>query len=343
MHAHRVDVLDRADDDRVVGHVAHHFELELLPAQYRLLDQGGRGRTRLQRADDHVVDLVAVEHDAAALASQREARPDDDREAQAVDDPPRLFHRARDTALRHLETSLHHGPLEEQAVLAQAQGLDPRAEQLHPGLLERAGLFQRQGQVDPGLAADGRQQRVRPLALDDLHRHVGHEGFDVGRVRDLRVRHDRRRVRVDEDDAVALPAQDTAGLGAGVVELARLADDDRPRTEDQDRLDIRPLRHERAECTGKPEAFPDRGVHEKHGAEETLRPLVAYTPCQRRHRTTGKDRSATGQSTSRPGSRAVTHRVATGRVRVQRNCNPPPDTVRTCLKPTTSAQRPRAD
>ena len=263
VHAHRIDVLDRADDDRVVGHVAHHFELELLPAQNRLLDQGGRGRTRLQGADDHVVDLVAVEHDAAALASQREARPDDDREAQAVDDPPRLFQRARDTALRHLETGLHHGPLEEQAVLAQAQRLDPRAEQLHPGLLERAGLFQRQGQVDPGLAADGRQQRVRPLALDDLHRHVGHEGFDVGRVRDLRVRHDRRRVRVDEDDPVALPAQDTAGLGAGVVELARLAYDDRPRTEDQDRLDVRPLRHERAECTGKPDAFPDRGAHRK--------------------------------------------------------------------------------
>jgi hypothetical protein len=37
--AHRVDVLDRADDHGVVGPVAHHLELELLPAEHRLLDQ----------------------------------------------------------------------------------------------------------------------------------------------------------------------------------------------------------------------------------------------------------------------------------------------------------------
>ena len=37
--AHRVDVLDRADDDGVVRAVAHDLELELLPAGHRLLDQ----------------------------------------------------------------------------------------------------------------------------------------------------------------------------------------------------------------------------------------------------------------------------------------------------------------
>ena len=31
VHAHRVEVLDRADDDAVVGPVAHHLQLELLP------------------------------------------------------------------------------------------------------------------------------------------------------------------------------------------------------------------------------------------------------------------------------------------------------------------------
>ena len=39
VHAHRVDVLDRADDHGVVGAVAHDLELELLPAGDRLLDQ----------------------------------------------------------------------------------------------------------------------------------------------------------------------------------------------------------------------------------------------------------------------------------------------------------------
>ena len=39
VHADRVDVLDRADDDRVVGGVAHELELVLLPAEDRLLEE----------------------------------------------------------------------------------------------------------------------------------------------------------------------------------------------------------------------------------------------------------------------------------------------------------------
>ena len=41
-------------------------------------------------------------------------------------------------------------------------------------------------------------------------------------------------LRVDQDDPVALLAQRLAGLGAGVVELAGLADDDRAGADDQD-------------------------------------------------------------------------------------------------------------
>ena len=55
VHAHRVDVLDRADDDEVVGDVAHHLELVFLPADDRLLDEDlvhraqARGRARPAR------------------------------------------------------------------------------------------------------------------------------------------------------------------------------------------------------------------------------------------------------------------------------------------------------
>ena len=46
VHAHRIDVLDGADDDGVVGAVAHDLHLEFLPAEHGFLDQhlvGGRG------------------------------------------------------------------------------------------------------------------------------------------------------------------------------------------------------------------------------------------------------------------------------------------------------------
>ena len=59
------------------------------------------------------------------------------------------------------------------------------------------------------------------LEVDD----VGHAG----------VGHDRGRVAVEQDRAHALVAQRAAGLGAGVVELGRLADDHRARADDQHR------------------------------------------------------------------------------------------------------------
>ena len=54
VHAHRIDVLDRADDDEVVGAVAHDLELELFPADDRLFEQdlvhGAEVRARARRA-----------------------------------------------------------------------------------------------------------------------------------------------------------------------------------------------------------------------------------------------------------------------------------------------------
>src|SRR5262249_49272966 len=57
----------------------------------------------------------------------------------------------------------------------------------------------------------------------------------------LRVGHDRRRVRVGEHDVVALGLQRFERLCAGVVELAGLADDDRPRADDQNLPKICPF------------------------------------------------------------------------------------------------------
>jgi hypothetical protein len=45
-------------------------------------------------------------------------------------------------------------------------------------------------------------------------------------------------LRVDQDDAEPFLAERFAGLGAGIVELASLTDDDRPGSDDQDALDI---------------------------------------------------------------------------------------------------------
>jgi hypothetical protein len=67
-----------------------------------------------------------------------------------------------------------------------------------------------------------------PLLLDDLRHDLGRDRLDIGGVGELGIGHDRRRVRVDQHDPVALGAQRLAGLRPGIVELAGLADDDRP-------------------------------------------------------------------------------------------------------------------
>ena len=90
VHAHRIDVLDRADDDEVVGDVAHHLELEFLPADHRLLDQHFVDRAELEAALGELAELFDVVGDAAADAAERERRPDDQREAERARELDRL-------------------------------------------------------------------------------------------------------------------------------------------------------------------------------------------------------------------------------------------------------------
>src|SRR6185295_8600080 len=110
---------------------------------------------------------VTVVGRAAPLAAEREARPDDEREADRHRDLARLLEARRIAALRHLEPDLLHRLLEQQPVLAQTQRLDRRAEHLDAVALERAALGERDRQVDAGLPADRRQQSVRTLLLQD--------------------------------------------------------------------------------------------------------------------------------------------------------------------------------
>ena len=109
--------------------------------------------------------------------------------------------------------------------------------------VEHAGFVQLDREVERGLAAERREQRVGPLLLDDAGEALDVERLDVGGVGELGVGHDRRRVRVHEHDAVALVAQHAARLRARVVELAGLADDDRAAADDEDRLEVGALRH----------------------------------------------------------------------------------------------------
>ena len=126
----------------------------------------------------------------------------------------RLLHGMGNAGFRAFDPDLAHGVAELQAVLGAVDHLGIGADQLHPVLLQRARGIEPHGRVQRGLAAHGRQQRVGLLADDDLLDHLGRDRLHIGRIRQARVGHDGGRVRVHQDDPVALRLQRLARLRA---------------------------------------------------------------------------------------------------------------------------------
>ena len=297
MHAHRVEVLDGADDDAVVRLVADDLHLVLLPAEHALLDQHLVGGGGVEAPLHDVEELLAVIGDAAAGAAHGEGRADDRGQAHLGERDQGLAHGvllvalaavvlagvpfqlvARDHPLlvagmhveglepgelgeigvpvgllqgrgvgqarfRRVEADLGHGLAEELAVLGLVDGLRRRADHLDVELLQHAHLLERQGAVERRLAAHGGQDRVGALLLDDLGDDLGGDRLHVGGIREIGIGHDRRRVRIHQDDAVAFLLQGLHGLCARIIELAGLADDDRSGADDENGGDVCPLWH----------------------------------------------------------------------------------------------------
>ncbi len=151
--------------------------------------------------------------------------------------------RVDELRLRRLEADLAHRIFEEQAVFGLLDGVDLGADQLDAVLIQDAGFGEFDREIQPGLAADGGEQRVGPFAADDLFEVGRGQRLDVGFVGQIRIRHDGGRIGIDEDDFEAVGAQGLGGLGAGVIELAGLADDDGAGADDQDAMEVVAPRH----------------------------------------------------------------------------------------------------
>jgi hypothetical protein len=149
---------------------------------------------------------------------------------------------------RRLQADFGHRLAEQFAILGLVDRGRRRADHLDVILFEHAHFLQRQSAIQRGLAAHRRQQREAAgngvtLLGDDLGDDLRGDRLDIGAVRHIRIGHDRGGIGIDQDDAIALGAQGLAGLGAGIIEFARLADDDRAGADDEDRRNVCPLRH----------------------------------------------------------------------------------------------------
>ena len=175
-----------------------------------------------------------------------------------------FLHVVRGAGNRHVEADGEHQILERLPVFALVDGLGLGANHFDAVFFQDAGAVQGHGGVERGLAAERGQQNelVRGLVLaagvwgtpilpshlladDDFLDDFGRDRLDVGAVGELRVGHDGGRIGIDEDDAVAFLLERLAGLGAGIIELARLADDDRAGADDEDGMNVSALGHRR--------------------------------------------------------------------------------------------------
>ena len=236
--AHRIDVLDEADGDHLVVGIAHDLQLQLFPAQHRFLHQHLVDQAGGQAAGDDDPQFLQIFDQAAAGAAHRVGRADDDRIAELGGDLLGVFEGRDGGAARHLDAEAVHGLLEGDAVLAALDGVDVDADDLDPVALKDPGAIQFGGEVEARLAAEVGEDGIGALGGDDLFQGLDVERLDIGDIGGGRIGHDRRRVGVDQHDLVAEGAQGLARLGAGIVELTGLADDDGAGTDDQNLMDV---------------------------------------------------------------------------------------------------------
>ena len=131
MHPHRVNIFDGADDDAVIGPVAHHLHLIFFPPDNRFFDQhlgGGRG---VKAAFDDGDIFLAVIGNAPAGAAQGEGRANDCRQPDLFQAVCRLRQGVGNRRARGLQANVGHRLAEARAVLGLVDGVGIGADQLN--------------------------------------------------------------------------------------------------------------------------------------------------------------------------------------------------------------------
>ena len=243
MHAHGIHVFNGADDNHIVVAVAHHLQFKLLPAQKRALQHNFAGHGQINAGSSQVLEFSPVVGHAATSATQGEAGAHNHRKANTLALGHGLFQVVDNGRFRYLEPDFAHGVAEFLSALCLADHADIGCQEFNPVLVEYPHFRHPDGRVEPGLAAQGGQKCIRPFALNHLGDKFRGNGLDIGTIGQFRVGHDGGWVRVDQHHLIALFLKRLDRLRTGIVELAGLADDDRPGTNDEDFMDICPSWH----------------------------------------------------------------------------------------------------
>jgi hypothetical protein len=187
-----------------------------------------------------------VADDLHGAAAEHVGRADHQREADVGGDQAGLFDRIGDAVVGLNQVELVQKLLEAVAVLGQVDHVGRGAED------RDAGLFQRVGELQRGLAAeldDDAVQRALLLFLgQDLEHVLVGQRLEIEPVGGVVVGRHGLRVAVDHDRLVARVLQREGGMAAAIVELDALADPVGAAAEDDDLLAVGRTRASQAGC-----------------------------------------------------------------------------------------------
>ncbi|MND41940.1 hypothetical protein D3C80_326990 [compost metagenome] len=142
-----------------------------------------------------------------------------------------------------VEANFFHGFAEKRAVFCLVDGFCMGADHLDVIALKYTHTAQRKCGIECGLSAHCRQERIGAFLGDNLGDNFRRDRFDISRICQIRIGHDRGRIGVNEDDAVAFFFERLTSLRTRIIELASLTDNNGARADNQDRFDICTFRH----------------------------------------------------------------------------------------------------
>ncbi len=238
MNAHGIDVLNKADRDHIACGITYDFQLELFPAEDGFFDEHLADQGSLQASGADGLQLFLIIYKTAAGTAHGVGRTEDDRITEFIGDRKCFFHGIGDLRAGHLNAERVHGILELDPVFTALNGVHLNTDDLDIVFIKNAFFGKLCCKIEAGLSAEIGKKGIGTFFCDDLLQTFYIQGLDIRNVGSFGIGHDGCGIGIDKNDFISELAKSFACLGAGIVELTSLSDDDRTGADDQHFVDI---------------------------------------------------------------------------------------------------------
>ena len=243
VNTYRIDILHITDGNRSVVLVAHYLVLNLLVTLDTLLNQHLVYWRECQSVTHQLAQLSLVINETTSCTTECKCWTEYQRITNLLSYLYSLLDRVYDLRWQHRLAQVDTELLEQLTILSLLDTLERCTQDLNTALLQDTLLSELNSEVQTCLATQARNDSVRTLVADNLCHILQLQRLHIDLVGDECVGHNSCRVRVYEDNLIALLLQCKASLCTCVVELGSLTNYDWTRANHHYLLYICSLRH----------------------------------------------------------------------------------------------------